>query len=223
MMLRLLLPLLLTIPFPADSAESALRVAIPADEHEAGAFADFQRVSEMLAQQPLQLSPLKLPSRRAYLMFSHGEVDCVLDFPENSAKGKKGNGYLQSPPLSQYPFYFFTLANNGEPPSSIEDAQSLVVGIPRRHEIYLAHFIKNMKTVETARSEEQLFRMLELRRIDAILAALPYMEPYREWLRFHKASPLTTATNHLICHNTETNLRLLRYVDSTSADQDGDS
>lgn len=223
MMLRLLLPLLLTIAFPADSAESALRVAIPADDHETGAFSDFQRVSQMLAQQPLQLSALKLPSRRAYLMFSHGEVDCVLDFPENSVKGKDGDGYLQSPPLSQYPFYFFTLIESGEPLSSIEDAEGLVVGIPRRHEFYLARFAENLKAIEIARSEEQLFRMLELRRIDAILAALPYMEPYREWLRFHKASPLTTATNHLICHNTETNLKLLRFVDSTSADQNGDS
>ncbi len=190
-----------------------MRVAVPADDQEVGAFADFERVSDMLAHNALKLLPMKLPSRRAYRMLSHGTVDCVLDFPENATRSKNGGSYLHSPPLGSYPFHFFTLAEEDTPPSSLEDARHLVVGIPRRHEYYLAPFVQNMKKVETARSEGQLLRMLKLRRIDVILAAFPYMEPYEKRLRFDRTSPLATARNHLICHDTETNLRLLNFLE----------
>lgn len=209
MLFRLLL-VLIGISLPALSEELVLRVAIPADEEEVGAFLDFQRISDLLKKVPVQVKPLKVPIRRAHLMFFHGQVDCILDFPENSGRESISENYLSSPPLSSYLFFFF-VPEDASPLKSVDEVQKLVIGAPKRHEYFLGPFIKDVH-VEWARSEAQLVKMLEMNRIDAMLAALPYMESYQSRLRFAPAHPLASANNHLICRNTETNLRLLNGI-----------
>jgi len=193
------------------ASEPVLKVAISVEEYDTAPSAEYQQIAHVLAKKGARLQPLRLPTRRARNLFSDKKLDCLIDFSHFSSESDQANGLLLSLPLSTHVFYFFT-ASDVSPLTSIEDAQGLVIGVPTRYEHYLKPLLTSIRAIEWARSEKQLVEMLKLERIDAILAAFPYMELYRSELSYQEISPFRPATKHLICRQSDYTAKIMKWL-----------
>ena len=191
-----------------------IRVAVPplANLLEKDGTGIYQRLIEQ-ALEPLdtEVEQVFYPYRRSLKAFEKRRVDCLFSLSTVLEKRFTEENIVQSYPLGKFVFYIFTPA--GQPSiNSLNELEDRVVGGIMGHEVYLQPVLGENRDLEQVRSEEQAVRMLQLGRLDALIAALPDIRPFLDQLNYSPEAPLLQSFDRLNCHNTARNRAFIREL-----------
>ena len=199
---------------PAQAHAQTLSVAVPRIQHlltvdNSGVYQQLMALA--LENSGIALDQSFLPYRRALREFEQGKVDCIYSFT-GVLQGRLGaDKVIYTYPLGTFRFYLFT-----EPGAaimtSVSDTYGKTIGGIIGHDVYLKPFMEQGMAIDWVRTEAQLVEMLELGRLDAIVAALPDMQPFTNRLTYAADQPLVEDFDRLNCHNTEQNRTAIRTI-----------
>jgi hypothetical protein len=162
---------------------------------------------------PYSVRELFLPFRRALLEFEHHQVDCTYSFTEVIEEMLGEHAIISSFPLGAFSFHIFTRKNNPAI-SNLEQLKNLSIGAVNGQEHYyhsrLPPELNNQ--LKLLNTDKQGIEMLNLKRLDAYIGALPDMNPYVDSLTFDKTLVLYKSFDRITCHNTEKNQAFLNII-----------
>ena len=162
-----------------------------------------QLLDRALDPTDVELEQRFYPYRRALRVFEERDADCLLSLTDVLLSRFDKDELVYSFPLGKFVFHIFTPAD--EPPiDSVAALEGLSVGGIMGHEVYLQPLLGDIE-VDQVRSEAQAVQMLELGRLDAVVAALPDIKPFLHRLNYAVESPLLESYDRLNCHATESN------------------
>lgn len=199
---------------PSQALAQTLSVAVPRIQHllTADNSGIYQQVMALaLEGSGIALDQKFLPYRRALREFEQGKVDCIYSFTGVLQSRLGVDKVIYTYPLGTFRFYLFT-----EPGTaiinSIPDTFGKTIGGIIGHDVYLKPFMEQGMVIDWVRTEAQLVEMLELGRLEVIVAALPDMQPFTNRLAYAADQPLLEDFDRLNCHNTEQNRTAIRTI-----------
>ncbi len=184
-----------------------IRIAVPPIAHllEENGSGIYQRLlKEAMEPVGADIKSVFFPYRRAIVAFDDRDVDCIYSFGDVLDKRYSPKELVSSYPLGKFSFHIFTV--RGEPPiSSVGDWQKLRLAAIMGHELYLDSVLAESGKVVMVGSEQQAVRMLERGRVEAVIAAVPDINPFLPRLSYEQGYELLVSFDRLHCHNTESN------------------
>lgn len=206
--------LVLLAGFTTGPGAETLSVAVPPIEHlldreNTGIYQTL--MSRALKDTDITLDQQFYPYRRALAAFENGKVDCIFSFTDILLKRAGPDKVVYSYPFGAFRFHLFTLPDT-RPLVSLDKNRTMLFGAVQGHEVYLKSHISGDVAIEWVRTQPQLIRMLQLGRIDAIIAAMPDMQPHTGQLAYQPDNPLIEAYDRLNCHVTKNNLEMLTTI-----------
>lgn len=161
----------------------------------------FQRA---VSETGFKVTELYSPFRRALAEFEHNQVDCTYSFTEVLENKLGKEAVIASYPLGAFSIYMFTKKNT-EAIININDLKGLRVGgINGQEQYYIEQIPKEVK-IQPLHSDKQGLDMLQLKRLDVFIAALPDISPYLGLVSFDERFPIYESYDRMTCHNTEKN------------------
>ncbi|MDX1588571.1 MAG: transporter substrate-binding domain-containing protein [Oleiphilaceae bacterium] len=151
------------------------------------------------------------PYRRSLQAFERHDVDCLLSLTDVLLERFEPDKLAFSYPLGKFRFHIFTLRDD----EAIHNAGELVeknVGIIMGHEAYLSRVLPGGLSLQSVRSDALAVQMLKMGRLDAIIAALPDIQPFTSELNYSQEHPLLSGFDRLNCHNTARNRHFLEAL-----------
>ncbi|PAU81870.1 hypothetical protein CK501_01580 [Halovibrio salipaludis] len=168
-------------------------------------------VARALEPLDVKVEPVFYPYRRALQMFEESQVDCLVSLTDVVRQRIGNEALVYSHPLGRFRFHIFTPA--GQPPiESVRELEDRVVGSIKGHELYLAPILEGAIELEPVRSEEQAVRMLQMGRLDALIAAIPDIRPHLEQLSYVPDRPLLESFDRINCHDTGKNRAFIQAL-----------
>jgi hypothetical protein len=162
----------------------------------------YQRImAKALSNLDLDVQQTFFPYKRALLFFEESQVDCIYSFA-HVLKTKLGNGsVLASFPLGAFGYYIFT--RRGTPAlTSVDQLEHKVVAGVVGHDLYYGAAVRDTIKIQFANSDRQNIELLNLGRVDVVIAALPDIRPFLRGLTFSAAHPLFRGYDRITCHRT---------------------
>ena len=199
---------------PSQALAQTLSVAVPRIQHllTADNSGIYQQVMALaLEDSDIALEQRFLPYRRALREFEQGQVDCIYSFTGVLQAMLGPTDVVFTYPLGMFRYHIFTLPGAAIM-TSVSDTSGKSVGGVMGHDVYLKPFMEQGMVIDWVRTEAQLVEMLELGRLDAIVAALPDMQPFTNRLTYAADQPLLEDFDRLNCHNTEQNRTAIRTI-----------
>jgi ABC-type amino acid transport substrate-binding protein len=172
----------------------------------------YQKIFQLAASEiDYEVTEIFVPFRRALLEFEYKKTDCTYSFTEvlESKLGKQN--IISSYPLGAFSFYMFT-NQNAVAITNMNDLESLKVGGINGQEQYYKKLIPKGLKVHLVQSDRQGLDMLELKRLDVFIAALPDINPYLDLVSFDKRFPIYESFDRITCHNTAKNRGFLNAL-----------
>lgn len=172
----------------------------------------YQRIFNLaLNKTDLNVKQLFMPYKRALTTFENGSVDCVFSFTKVLQEKFGEENILYSFPLGAFGYYMFTPA--GSPPiTDVSQLLSLKVGATTGHDSYFRSALNEGTKLSFVSSDEQNVTMLEMGRIDAMIAAVPDIYPFLPKLSFSSSHPLVFSFDRITCSKSNRNQAFLEKV-----------
>ena len=163
----------------------------------------YQRILEDAATRAgLKYSSVVFPKKRALHHFlERKDFDCLFTFTQTLRDKLGSSSILASYPFGAYKGFIFT-PKSSKPLSLNSDLKNLTVGGVTGFEgTYLSLQNKGVK-ISLYPSEEMIFKMLETKRLDAVLAFLPDSQGRISMLNWDAQQPFFQSYDRLNCRNT---------------------
>lgn len=142
------------------------------------------------------------PYKRALFLFEQNKVDCIYSFTTVFQEKLGLENILYSYPLGTFSYHVFK--REGEPP--LQDVSLLsgqrIAGVLGHESYYKAYLPKDVQ-LELVAEDEQTVNMLERKRFDYIVGALPDLMPYVHRLSFDPAAYLVQNYDRITCHRSQ--------------------
>ncbi|MGM0450768.1 MAG: substrate-binding periplasmic protein [Pseudomonadota bacterium] len=193
-------------------ASQSITVAAPtlANLYEPDDSGLYQRLVERaLESLDVKVEPAFYPYRRAIQVFEESRVDCLFSLTDVLRQRVGDDGLVYSYPFGKFSFHIFTRSED-PPVESLDELKGLVVGRIKGHEVYLASALPGSVELQAVRSEAQAVQMLDMGRLDALVAAVPDMRPYLDRLSYAPELTLLEGFDRINCHDTERNRAFIR-------------
>lgn len=194
------------------TADAPIRVAVPditnlLTAHQDGIYQ--QILARALDGLGMEVEERFYPYKRAMLVFEKDQADCIYSFTEVLEDRLGDDAVIASFPLGKFSYYLFALKTS-EPPENLDALAGKQVGAVAGHEAYLAPLLENHDIdVVWSKNDELNITMLEHKRFDTMVAAIPDVRPYLGRLNYTPELPLMESYDRLTCHNTERNRTFL--------------
>lgn len=200
--------------FPGASALAEIRVATPAitsllNEEQTGLYQRIMRRAMTRIDIPLHQS--FFPYKRALAVFKSRQADCIYSFTDVVERDLGSDRVISGFPLGAFSYYMFTRKGEAPMTSPEQLAGRRVAGVIGA-ENYFRAAIQPTTHLILVNSDRQSIDLLEQKRVDVIIAAIPDIALFVGKLSYSPTRPLFTGYDRMTCHrNAETTafIRLL--------------
>jgi hypothetical protein len=175
----------------------------------------YQRIlGEALTQNTYTIQQEYAPYKRALLSFERKHVDCVYSFTQVMKQKLGDKNIIASYPLGAFAYYIFTQANS-KAITTPKQLEGLRVGAVYGHENYYRHKLNKNITLTMVNKDSQNIQKLSLKRIDAMIGAIPDLQPYTDSLSYSTEHPLVQSFDRITCHNNVKNRGFIEEISSS--------
>lgn len=172
----------------------------------------YQRIlKQALRGLPIQVYERFYPYKRALLLFERKEMDCIYSFTSVFQDKLGEDKIVYSYPLGAFAYYIFS--PKGKP--AVSSSQEIVgkrVGAVLGHDSYYMDKLNKDIRLSMVDEDKKNLRLLELKRIDYMIGALPDLTPHLDQLSYNPDKPLVQSFDRITCHANESNKRFLKAL-----------